>query len=138
MSSPQTPVAEQLSVSARGHQMTAGQQRGVNPSGVFLVSVGVSPGADDVAVVDTVIQDDFVRRRADDLDAEAAYYRHWAIQEERALGPGYYVDLLRDLGADRAAMAQRIRIRAGAAGDPASRRVPQSPSQVPVFQPAVN
>jgi hypothetical protein len=110
--------------------MTASKQWGVNPSGVFLVSVGVSPGVDDAAVVDTVIQDDFVRRRADDLDAEAAYYRHRAVQEERALGPGYYVDLLRDLAADRAAMAARIRIRTEAAGDPASRRVPQSPSPV--------
>lgn len=109
---PQTPVAEQVSVSARGHQMTASQQRAqrrVNPSGVSLVGVGVSPCADGVVVGDTVIRDDFVGGRADDLDAEAAYYRHRAIQEERALGPGYYVDLLRGMAADRAAMAQRIR-----------------------------
>jgi hypothetical protein len=45
-----------------------------------------------VVVGDTIIQDDFARRRADNLDAEAAHYRHRAIQEERALGPGYYVD----------------------------------------------
>jgi hypothetical protein len=90
-------VAEQVSVSARGYQMTASQQRaqrGVNPSGVALGNVGVSPGVDGVVVLDTVIQDDFAHRRADDLDAEAAYYRHRAIQEERALGPGYHVDLL--------------------------------------------
>ncbi len=98
-------------------------QRGVDPSGVSLDNVGVSPGVDGVAVRDSVIQDDFARRRADNLDAEAAHYRHRAIQEERALGPGYYVDLLRGMAVDRAAMAQRIRTGNGAAGDPA-RRVP--------------
>ncbi len=134
---PQTPVAEEVSVSARGHQMTASRQRaqrGVNPSGA-LVGAGVSPGADGVVVGDTVIRDDFVRDRADDLDAEAAYYRHRAIQEERALGSGYYVDLLRGMAAERAAMAQRIRTRNGAARDPAGPRVPQSPSQSPVRNP---
>ena len=110
--------------------MTASQQRGINPSDVSLVNLGASPGVDDVAAAETVIQDAFVRRRADDLDAEAAYYRHRAIQEERALGPGYYVDLLRDMAADQAAMAQRIRTGNGAGGDPAGRRVPQSPSSV--------
>jgi hypothetical protein len=109
--------------------MTA-KQSGINPSGASLVSVGVSPGADDVAVRETVIHEEFYRRRADDLDAEAAYYRDRAIQEERALGPGYYVDLLRDMAADRAAMAQRIRTGSGAAGDPARRRVPRSPSPI--------
>jgi hypothetical protein len=136
--SPQTPVAEQVSVSARGHQMTASQQpaqRGVNPSGVSLDNVGVSPSVDGVVVLDTVIQDDFARRRADELDAEAAYYHHRAIQEERALGPGYYVDLLRGMAADRAAMAQRIRTGNEAARDSARRRVAQTPSQVPVRNP---
>jgi hypothetical protein len=121
---PQTPVAEQVSVSARGHHMTASQQhaqRGVDPCGVSLGNVGVPPDVDRVAVVDTVIQDDFARRRADNLDAEAAHYRHRTIQEERALGPGYYVDLLRDMAVDRAAMAQRIRTGNGPAGDPAKR-----------------
>lgn len=69
--------------------MTASQQRAqrrVNPSGVSLVGVSVSPCADGVVVGDTVIRDDFVGGRADDLDAEAAYYRHRAIQEERVLG----------------------------------------------------
>ena len=115
--------------------MTASQQRaqrGVNPSGVSLDNVGVSPAVDGVVVLDTVTQDDFAHRRADELDAEAAYYRHRSIQEEQALGPGYYVDLLRGMAADRAAMAQRIRTGNGAARDPARRRVPQSPSQVPV------
>lgn len=65
-------------------------------------------------VRDTVIDDDFARRRADNLDVEAAYYRHRAIQEEQALGSGYYVDLLREMATDRAAMAQRIRARNGA------------------------
>jgi hypothetical protein len=118
--------------------MTASQQRAqreVNPSGVPLGNVGVSPGVDDVVVLDTVIQDDFARRRADNLDAEAAHYRHRAIQEERALGPGYYVDLLRGMAADRAAMAQRIRTGNGTATDPASRRVPQPPSQAFVHNP---
>jgi hypothetical protein len=89
-----------------------------------------------VVVLDTVIQDDFARHRADELDAEAAYYRHRAIQEERALGPGYYVDLLRGMAADRAAMAQRIRTGNEAARDPARRRVPQTPSQIPVRNPS--
>lgn len=114
--------------------MTASQQRaqrGVNPSGVSLDNVGVSPGVDGVVVLDTVIRDDFARHRANELDAEAAYYHHRAIQEERALGPGYYVDLLRDMAADRAAMAQRIRTGNRAARDPARRRVPQTPTRVP-------
>jgi hypothetical protein len=118
--------------------MTAGQQRaprGVNPSVVSLDNVGVSPGIDDVVVGDTSIQDDFARRRADNLDAEAAHYRHRAIQEERALGPGYYVDLLRDMAADRAAMAQWIRTGNGTATDPARRHVPQPPSQSPLRDP---
>jgi anti-anti-sigma regulatory factor len=71
---PQTPVAEQVSVSAWGHQMTANQERAqweVNPSGVSLVSISASPLPDDVAVRDTVINDDFIRRRADNLNAEA-------------------------------------------------------------------
>jgi hypothetical protein len=49
------------------------------------------------------------RSPADALDAEAAYYSHRAVQEEQALGPGYYVDLLRGMATDRAAMAQRLR-----------------------------
>lgn len=54
--------------------MTASQeraQRDVNPSGVSLVSISASPLPDGVAVRDTVIKDDFVRRRADNLNAEA-------------------------------------------------------------------
>jgi hypothetical protein len=62
-----------------------------------------------VVVLDTVTNDDFARRRPDDLDAEAAYYRHRAVQEEQALGPGYYVDLLRGMATERAAVAQRMR-----------------------------
>ena len=68
-----------------------------------------SLGADGVVAFDTVINDDFDRRRAAALDAAAAYYSHRAIQEEQALGPGYYVDLLQRMATDRAAMAQRIR-----------------------------
>ncbi len=89
-------------------------QRRADPSDVSLVSISASPDTDGVVVLDTVINDDFARRRADDLDAEAAYYRHRAIQEEQALGPGYYVNLLRGMATDRAAIAQRIRTRNGA------------------------
>jgi hypothetical protein len=84
-------------------------ERGVDPSGVSLVSINASFGAEGVVVPDTVTNDDVARRRADDLDAEAAYYRRRAIQEEQALGPGYYVDLLRGMATGRAALAQRIR-----------------------------
>lgn len=49
------------------------------------------------------------RHRADELDAEAAYYHRRAIQEQQALGPGCYVDLLQTMATNRAAMAQRIR-----------------------------
>jgi hypothetical protein len=97
--------------------MTASQeraQRGADPSGVSRVGISASPSADGVVVLDTAIYDDFARRRADSLDAEAAYYHRRAIQEEQALGPGYYVDLLRGMATDRAAMAQRIRTGNGA------------------------
>jgi hypothetical protein len=97
--------------------MTASQeraQRRADPSGVSLVNISASPSVDGVVVLDTVINDDFARRRADDLDAEAAYYHRRAIQEEQALGPGYYVDLLRGMATDRAAMAQQIRTGNGA------------------------
>ncbi|MGH3784301.1 MAG: hypothetical protein ACRDRO_27695 [Pseudonocardiaceae bacterium] len=81
------------------------------------VSISASSGADgadSVVVLATVTNDDLARRRADDLDAEAVYYRHRAIQEEQALGPGYYVDLLRGVATERAALAQRIRTQKGA------------------------
>jgi hypothetical protein len=99
--------------------------READPSGVSLVSFSVWPGADGVVILDTALHDDFVHRfqayeldsvkvlaqfrRADELDADAAYYRHRAIQEEQAQGPGYYVGLLQALAIDRAAMAQRLR-----------------------------
>lgn len=97
-----------------GTPMTASQeraQRETDFSGVSPASSSVSPGVDGVVVGDTVVNDDFARRRADCLDAEAAYYRHRAVQEERALGPSYYGDLLWGMAVDRAAMAQRIRTR---------------------------
>lgn len=99
-------------MSAREDHMTAshqGAQRGADPSCESIASISASSSADGVVILDTVTNDDFVRRRADDLDAEAAYYRHRAIQEEQALGPGYYVDLLRGMATDRAAVAQRMR-----------------------------
>ncbi len=36
-----------------------------------------------MVVLNTVTDDGFTHRRADDLDTEAAYYRHRAIQEEQ-------------------------------------------------------
>ncbi|MGH8571466.1 MAG: hypothetical protein ACREX8_02670 [Gammaproteobacteria bacterium] len=84
-------------------------QRGADPSGASLVSINASPGADRGGILDPVVNNDFPRSRADELDAEAAYYAHRAMQEEQALGPGYYVDLLRGMAADRTAMAQRLR-----------------------------
>jgi hypothetical protein len=107
-------VAEEVSVSDRGCPMAASQeriQREADPSGVSSVSISASRGVDGVVIRDTVINADFARRRADVLDVEAEYYRHRAVQEERASGPGYYVDLLWDMASDRAAMAQRIRTR---------------------------
>lgn len=89
-------------------------QRGADPSDVSLISIGAPADAEGVAVANTVTNDNVARRRADDLDAEAAYYRRRAIQEEQALGPGHYVDLLRSMASDRAALAQRVRAGKGA------------------------
>jgi hypothetical protein len=99
-------------------------EREADPSGVSLVGFSVWSGAEGV-VIDTVLHNDVVRRfqayeldfvkvlaqfrRADELDADAAYYRHRATQQEQARGLGYYVGLLRALASDRAAMAQRLR-----------------------------
>lgn len=71
-------------------------------------------------VVTTITVDAPASHRADELDAEAAYYRRRASQEQQALGPGYYVDLLRSMATDRAAMAQRIRT--GKAATPSAPR----------------
>jgi hypothetical protein len=110
-------------------------QRGADLSGVSPISVDVSSGDESVVVPDAVTNEDSARRRADDLAAEAAYYRHRAIQEEQALGPGHYVDLLWSIATSQAAMAQRIRTGNGTATDLASRRVPQPPSQAFVHNP---
>jgi hypothetical protein len=91
--------------------MIASQERaprGADPRDVSLASISACSGVNGVVVLNTVTDDGFARRRADDLDAEAVYYRHRAIQEEQALGPGYYVDLLRGMATCRAALAQRI------------------------------
>jgi hypothetical protein len=88
-------------------------QREAEPSGVSLVNLNASLDIDGGVVPDTVINDDFAHSRADELDAEAAYYDRRAMQEELALGPGYYVDLLRDMATDRAAMARRLRTSGG-------------------------
>ena len=89
------------------HRATRQQrtQRKDDPSGASLISSGTAQQV----VVTTITVDASARHRADELDAEAAYYRRRAIQEQQALGPGYYVDLLRAMATDRAAMAQRIR-----------------------------
>ena len=84
-------------------------ERGTDRSGAVAVSIGVFPGADELVVLDTAPNNDFSRNRADQLGAEAAYYRHRARQEEQAQGSGYYVDLLRGMATDRAAMALRLR-----------------------------
>jgi hypothetical protein len=109
---------------ATSHQRT---QHRADPSGASVISVTTSFPAVGVVVPNPLTHDDSARRRAESLDAEAAYYRRRAIQEEQALGPGHYVELLRDMAADRAAMAQRIRTGKSSdtistSGDPARRR----------------
>ena len=97
-------------------------QRGAHPSGVSPLIIRASSRANGVVAtetVHTVTNDDVTYRRAEDLDAEAAYYQRRAIQEEQALGPGYYVDLLRGMANDRAALAQRIPTRTRAPKNPA-------------------
>jgi hypothetical protein len=122
---------------ATSHQRT---QRRADPSGASFISVNTSSPAVGVVVPNTLTHDDSARRRAEDLDAEAAYYRHRAIQEEQALGPGYYVDLLRDMATDRAAMAQRIRTvkrsdTTSAPGEAARRRLRQPTSPLHLIAP---
>ncbi|MDT7713772.1 MAG: hypothetical protein QOG46_2675 [Pseudonocardiales bacterium] len=106
-------------------------RREADSSGISLAIFGVSSGAEGVVAPDTVINDDSTHRfqadelecvkvlaqyrRADELEAEAAYYGHRAMQQEQARGPSYFVGLLRALATDRAAMAQRLRVRTGAA-----------------------
>jgi hypothetical protein len=71
------------------------------------------------------------RHRPDELDAEAAYYHRRAIQEQQALGPGYYVDLLQTMATDRAAMAQQIRTGKGQPNQPintAKHAIPPPPA----------
>jgi hypothetical protein len=73
-----------------GDQMTSRPehvQRRADPSGGSLVSVGASGGAADRVVLTRRSDGDSARRRADDLDAEAAYYRRRVIQEWQALAP---------------------------------------------------
>ena len=80
-------------------------QRKDDPSGPPLISCDAAQQV----VTTTITVDTPTRHRADELDAEAAYYHRRAIEEQQALGPGYYVDLLQAMATDRAAMAQRIR-----------------------------
>jgi hypothetical protein len=126
-------------------------QQEAGPSGVSLVSFSVWPGADGV-VIDTALHDDFVHRfqaheldsvkvlaqfrRADELDADAAYYRHRAMQQKPghwllrrpAPGPGYRP------GRDGAAATDRERSDVMSARDPARRhrqRVPALHAELP-------
>ncbi|MBV8992357.1 MAG: hypothetical protein JO287_01325 [Pseudonocardiales bacterium] len=62
-----------------------GAQPRADSSGVPVVSTSAFPGADGGVVVDTVVNDVFAHRRADELDAEVVYYHHRANQEEQAL-----------------------------------------------------
>ncbi|MGH3780338.1 MAG: hypothetical protein ACRDRO_06830 [Pseudonocardiaceae bacterium] len=103
---------------AASHERT---QREPDRSSVSLNSFSAWPGM----VLDRVVIDDFAYRfnaheldwmkvlaefrRADELDAEAAYYTHRALQEEQARRPGYFVGLLRALATDRAAVARQLR-----------------------------
>ena len=92
----------------RASDQTPTQRKG-DPGGGSLMSLDARCGAENGVVCSPVTVDDSFRLRADELDAEAAYYRRRAIQEQQALGPGYYVDLLRAMATDRATRAQRIR-----------------------------
>lgn len=117
-------------------------RRETDPSGISLVGFGVDSGADGVVAPDTVSNDDSSHRfrsheldyakvlaqfrRAEESEAEAAYYGQSALQQEQARGPGYFVGLLRALATDRAAMVQRATDRDRSdvmhARDPARRR----------------
>jgi hypothetical protein len=93
---------------ATGHEHA---QREADFGGISLASFSVSSGADGVVAPETVINEDSAHRfrayeldyvkvlaqfrRADELDAEAAYYGHRAMQQEQERGPGYFVGLLR-------------------------------------------
>lgn len=46
---------------------------------------------------------------AAEFEAEADYYTKRAVQEEAALGPGFYPELLRDMATQRARWAATIR-----------------------------
>lgn len=61
-------------MSARGDHMAASQERaprGADPRDVSLVSISACSGVNGVVVLNTVTDDGFAGRRADDLDAEA-------------------------------------------------------------------
>lgn len=96
---------------ASNHQRTPRRAR---PPAVSLPSISTPTGTESVTVLNTVTNGDMIRRQADTLDAEAAYYRHRAIQEEQALGPGHYVDLLQKMASHQATMAQQLRASKGA------------------------
>jgi hypothetical protein len=93
---------------ATSHKRT---QRKTDPRDISRTNAPT--GAKSAVVLDAAANGELIRRRADALDADAAYYRHRAIQEERALGPGYYVDLLRKMASHQAAMAQQLRASKG-------------------------
>ncbi len=63
------------------------QHRRVTPGGVSLVSISAMRGVEGVVVRDPVITDDFARRRADSLDAEAAYTATGPSRRSRPWAP---------------------------------------------------
>jgi hypothetical protein len=103
LEAPQTLVADKVSCRPGEIKMPRSErpQRKIDTAIVSLLSTSASFHSHDVL--------DKARTPADELDAEAAYYSRRAVEEEQTLGPGYYVDLLRGMAADRTAMAQRLR-----------------------------
>jgi hypothetical protein len=103
-----------------------------DPHGASLIS----RDAAQQVIVTTITIDAAARPRADELDAEAAYYHRRAIQEQQALGPGYYVDLLQTMATDRTAMAQRIRTGKDATPSAPRQSRLSTPSPLPAIDPS--
>lgn len=59
--------------------------------------------------------DPAVGAAAEQLEADARWYAWRAAQEEMAMGPGVYVDLLAGMAADRATRARALRADEGTA-----------------------
>jgi hypothetical protein len=79
---------KEVHMSMRAKHRTIGQkptQRKGHPGGGSVMSLDASCGTADNVGYTPVIVDDSLRLRAEELDAEAAYYRRRAIQEQQAL-----------------------------------------------------